>query len=91
MFLFGVFSLAVSPGTWPEGAWVPGGPRIGFSLLLFNHNPDIAFAIMHQNVSHVSLAKGFAPIRESCTDFHFPSTNDELTEPGYIMEKSSLC
>ena len=22
-----VCSFAVSPGTWPGGAWVPGGPR----------------------------------------------------------------
>ena len=22
-----VLSFAVSPGTWPGGAWVPGGPR----------------------------------------------------------------
>ena len=27
---------------------------------------------------------GVAPIRESCTDFHFPSTDDELTGPGYM-------
>ena len=25
-----VLSFAVSPGTWPGGAWVPGGPRPGF-------------------------------------------------------------
>ena len=31
-----VLSLAVSPGTWPGGAWVPGGPRPGFSLLPFS-------------------------------------------------------
>ena len=30
------FSFAVSPGTWPGGAWVPGGPRPGFSLLVFS-------------------------------------------------------
>ena len=29
---------------------------------------------------------GFAPIRESCTDFHFPSTDDELTGPGYMNQ-----
>ena len=27
MFFVLVFSLAVSPGTWPGGAWVPGGLR----------------------------------------------------------------
>ena len=29
---------------------------------------------------------GFAPIRESCTDFHFPFTDDELTGPGYMNQ-----
>ena len=28
----------------------------------------------------------FAPIRESCTDFDFPSTDDELTGPGYMNQ-----
>ena len=27
MLFWLVFSFAVSPGTWPGGAWVPGGPR----------------------------------------------------------------
>ena len=61
MLLFGVFSLAVSPGTWPGGAWVPGGPCPGFSLLLFSHDPEVAFSIMHQDVSHVSLAQRASP------------------------------
>ena len=61
MLLFGVFSLAVSPGTWPGGAWVPGGPCPGFSLLLSSHDPEVAFSIMHQDVSHVSLAQRASP------------------------------
>ena len=61
MLLFGVFSLAVSPGTWPGGAWVPGRPCPGFSLLLFSHDPEVAFSIMHQDVSHVSLAQRASP------------------------------
>ena len=61
MLLLGVFSLAVSPGTWPGGAWVPGGLRPGSWLWLFTHDPDIVFLIMHQNVSQVSLAKRASP------------------------------
>ena len=61
MLLLGVFSLAVSPGTWPGGAWVPGGLRPGFWLWLFTHDPDIVFLIMRQNVSQVSLAKRDSP------------------------------
>ena len=61
MLLLGVFSLAVSPGTWPGGAWVPGGLRPGSSLLLLIHDPDIAFLFMHQDVSQVSLAQRASP------------------------------
>ena len=61
MSLLGVLSLAVSPGTWPGGAWVPGGLRPGSWLLLLMHDPDIAFLIMHLYVSHVSLAKRASP------------------------------
>ena len=43
------------------GAWVPGGLRPGFLLLLFIHDPDIAFLIMHLYVSQVSLAKRASP------------------------------
>ena len=56
-----VFSLAVSPGTWPGGAWVPGGLRPGSLLLPLIHDPGIAFLIMHQNVSQVSLAQRASP------------------------------
>ena len=36
-------SFAVSPGTWPGGAWVPGGPRpcLFVLLLLFVHDPNL--------------------------------------------------
>ena len=30
---------------------------------------------------------GIAPIRESCTDFRFPSTDDEHTGPGYMNQR----
>ena len=29
---------------------------------------------------------GIAPIREPCTDFHFPSTDDEHTGPGFMNQ-----
>ena len=32
------------------------------------------------------LHNGLPPIRESCTDFHFPSTDDDLTGPGYMNQ-----
>ena len=37
----------------------------------FNHAPGC--------LTCFTCTKGFAPIRESCTDFHFPSIDDELT------------
>ena len=80
-------AVAVSPGTWPGGCWVPGGLRPVFwlfLLLLLIHDPDIAFLIVRRYVLLVLHAKGFAPIRESCTVFHFSSTDDGLTGPGYI-------
>ena len=55
-----VLSFAVSPGTWPGGAWVPGGPRPGFSLLPFFHDPSIAFLIIHQDVSRFTVHKGLS-------------------------------
>ena len=47
------------------GAWVPGGLRPGFLLLLLIHDPDIAFLIMHRYVSQVSLAKRASPQLEN--------------------------
>ena len=61
MLLVGLFSLAVSPGTWPGGAWVPGGPRPCVSLLLFFHDPRVAFLILHQDVSRFTVHKGPRP------------------------------
>ena len=55
------FSFAVSPGAWPGGAWVPGGPRPGFLLLLFLHDPKVAFLILHQDVSRFTVQKGLRP------------------------------
>ena len=92
MLLFGFCSLAVSPGTWPGGAWVPGGPRPGFSLLLFIHDPNIAFPIMHQDVSHVSLAQRASPQFENRVQiftFHLPMMNlqDQVTLTNWPASK----
>ena len=87
-----LFLFAVSPGTWPGGAWVPGGPRPGFSLLLFIHDPDIAFPIMHQDVSHVSLAQRASPQFENSVQiftFHLPMMNlqDQVTLTNWPASK----
>ena len=82
-----VLSFAVSPGTRPGGAWVPGGPRPGFRCWFCFHDPDIALLIMRQDVSHVSLAKWASPQFENHVQiFHYSSTDDELTGPGYINQ-----
>ena len=81
-----VLSFAVSLGTWPGGAWVPGGFALAFAvgcafmiqILLSNHAPGC--------LTCLTCTMGIAPIRESCTDFHFPSTDDELTGPGYMNQ-----
>ena len=75
-------SFAVSPGTWPGGAWVPGGPRPGFCCLL----------ILHQDVSHVSLAKWASPQFENHVQiliFHLPMMNlqDQVTLTNWPASK----
>ena len=93
--MFGVFSLAVSPGTLPGGACVPGGPCPGFSLLLFSHDPDVAFSIMHQNVSHVLLAQRASPQFENRVQiftFHLPMINlqDQVTLTNWPASKKNV-
>ena len=56
-----VVCFAVSPGTWPGGAWVPGGPCPGFSLLLLFHDPNFAFRNFHQDVSRFRMQKELRP------------------------------
>ena len=95
MLLFGVFSLAVSPGTWPGGAWVPGGPCPGFSLLLFSHDPEVAFSIMHQDVSHVSLAQRASPQFENRVQIftsHLSMMNlqDQVTLTNWPASKKKI-
>ena len=89
------FLFAVSPGTWPGGAWVPGGPRPGFSLLIFTHDPDIAFPLMHQDVSHVSLAQRASPQFENRVQiftFQLPMMNlqDQVTLTNWPASKKKV-
>ena len=73
-----VVSFAVSPGTWPGGAWVPGGLRPGFRCWLYIHDPDTAFLITHQDVSRVSLAQWASPQFENHVQIftsHLPMMN----------------
>ena len=39
---------------------------------------------MPECLTGFTCKKDFAPIRESCTDFDFSSTDNGLTEPDYI-------
>ena len=47
-------------------------------ILLSNHAPGC--------LTCPTCIMDIAPIRESCTNFHFPSTDDELTGPGYMNQ-----
>ena len=72
--------FAVSPGTWPGGAWVPGGPRPGFSLLLLFHDPNFAFRNFHQDVSRFTVQKGLRPNSRIMYRFftsHQPMMNEQ--------------
>ena len=76
--------FAVSPGTWLGGAWFPGGPRPVFRCWLCCHDPDLAFLILHQDVSHVSLAQWASPQFENHVQIftsHLPMMNlqDQVT------------
>ena len=84
-----VFSFAVSPGTWPGGAWVPGGPRpcLLFLLLLLVHDPNLFCHNFHQDVSRFTVQKGLRPnSRIMYRFFHLSSTDDERTGPGYMNQ-----
>ena len=61
MLLVGwVFLLPCLRVLWAEGAWVP-EPRSGFLLLLFLHDPRVAFLILHQDVLRFTVHKGLRP------------------------------
>ena len=63
-----VVCFAVSPGTWPGGAWVPGRALV-FRCCFFSMIQILLFVIFTR-MSHVSQCKkGSVPIRESCTGF----------------------
>ena len=75
-----VFSFAVSPGTWPGGAWVPGGPRPCFLLLLLVHDPNFVFRNFHQDVSRFTVHKGLRPNSRIMYRFftsHQPMLNEQ--------------
>ena len=75
-----VFSFAVSPGTWPGGAWVPGGPRPCFLLLLLVHDPNFVFRNFHQDVSRFTVHKGLRPNSRIMYRFftsHQPMMNEQ--------------
>ena len=75
-----VVCFAVSPGTWPGGAWVPGGPRPGFSLLLLFHDPNFVSRYFHQDVSRFTVQKGLRPNSRIMYRFftsHQPMMNEQ--------------
>ena len=80
-----VLSFAVSPGTWPGGAWVPGGPRPCFSLLLLFHDPNFVFRNFSPGCLTFHSAQRAPPQFENHVQiFHLSSTDDERTGPGYM-------
>ena len=54
--------------------------------MFLHHDPDLALLIVHQEVSQVTCTMGIAPIRESCADSHFLSTDDKHTGPAYMNQ-----
>ena len=58
-----VFSFAVSPGTWPGGAWVPGGPRPCFVCCCFSSMIQILFVKIFTRPGCLTFhsAKGLRP------------------------------
>ena len=70
----------MSPGTWPGGAWVPGGPRPCFLLLLLVHDPNFVFRNFRQDVSRFTVHKGLRPNSRIMYRFftsHQPMMNEQ--------------
>ena len=70
----------MSPGTWPGGAWVPGGPRPCLLLLLLVHDPNFVFRNFHQDVSRFTVHKGLRPNSRIMYRFftsHQPMMNEQ--------------
>ena len=88
MFFWWVLSFAVSPGTWPGGAWVPGGPCPG--LLFAVAVPPwskYSFSNLAPGCLTFHSAKRAPPQFENYVQiFHFTSTDDEPTGPGYMNQ-----
>ena len=87
--------FAVSLGTWLGGAWVPGGPRPVFRCCLCCHDPDLAFLILHQDVSHVSRAQWASPQFENHVQIftsHLPMMNlqDQVTLTNWPASKKNF-
>ena len=77
----------MSPGTWPGGAWVPGGPR-PCCAVCFYHDPADAQVDSLYVFSPVSFAKWASPQFENYVQiFTFSSPNDESTGPGYMNQR----
>ena len=90
-----VLSFAVSPGTWPGGAWVPGGPRPCFLLLLLFHDPNFVFRNFHQDVSRFTVHKGLRPnsrIMYRSFTSHQPMMNeqDQVTWTNWPASKKKI-
>ena len=90
-----VLSFAVSPGTWPGGAWVPGGPRPCFLLLLLFHDPNFVFLNFHQDVSRFTVHKGLRPnsrIMYRSFTSHQPMMNeqDQVTWTNWPASKKKV-
>ena len=84
--------FAVSLGTWLGGAWFPGGPRPVFRCCLCCHDPDLAFLILHQDVSHVCRAQWASPQFENHVQIftsHLPMMNlqDQVTLTNWPASK----
>ena len=91
-----VVCFAVSPGTWPGGAWVPGGPRPGFSLLFLFHDPNFAVRNLRQDVSRFTVQKGLRPNSNIMYSFfisHQPMMNeqDQVTWTNWPASKKKDC
>ena len=92
MLVWLVCSFAVSPGTWPGGAWVPGGPRpcFWFLLLLLVHDPNLFCHNFHQDVSRFTVHKGLRPNSRIMYRF-FTSHQPMMNEQDQVYMNQLAC